>query len=229
MESQQSKEPRHRKLGEVVDSNVPDFKLRLRMPHWAPDEVSHPQGAAPEKNETIYVEEALKAARDSAGGIGRDAFQPPLTDTGGDWVLGAKSWSPKSGSAFDRWLEEICSMARRHNVALYRLRKLHLEVESHGTMEPLPDEPTSPSPEEAEILYQAAVVELRRHLEKRTDDGKPRVVDMVQVNGYIVSVRAVDGIFDGLPASGSASILGPQPGGSDSSHIYLSSPFCSSC
>ncbi len=229
MESQKPQEPRHRKLGEVVKSDVEEFKLRLRMPHWAPDEVSHFQGAAPEKNEAIYVEEALKAVKGSGEPYRRDAFQPPLEEAGGEWVLGAKDWSPKPGSAFDRWLDELCSMARRHNVALYRLRKLHLEVEGHGTMDPLPEEPVPPSPEESELLYQAAVVELRKHLDKRTADGKPRVVDMVQVNGYIVSVRAVDGIFDGLPPSGSASILGPQPGGSDSSHIYLSSPFCSSC
>lgn len=198
------------------------------MPYWAPDELIHEDSRDGSRCERLYVEEALKID-DGSGTVRRHPFQPDIEDTGGQWVFGEKAWTPDTARLFDVWLAELCELARQFNRALYRLRKLRLEAEHHGTMDPLPDDPGTISAGQAEGMYIAAVESLSRHLDRKVTPGTSRVADMVQINGYVVSVRVVDGVVLEDGTSTGAPVRVMQPGGSDSSHIYLSSPFCSRC
>jgi hypothetical protein len=232
------------KLTDVVDSTLPGFHLRLRMPGWLPDTVieTNPQTSVDQPREVLYVEEVL-------GGFStglkteRIPFQPPLDNLEDTrWILGSwvhevrkvggvdeevpfAQWNP-----FNRWLHQISKRARNYNAALYRLRRVHLDAE-HNTAK-MPELPTDShvSEDPPETLYKHAVERLRQivltppaHPEDHDVYDLP-VVDFVQVNGYIVSIRAVTRVKrNGFKSN----MLGPQPVGSDSSHWSLSSPFSS--
>ena len=219
------KSEEHRKLGKVAISKLPKFKLRLRMPHWLPDEIVHDDGHGNKDTEPLYVEEAIRAVTDANGVITKEPFQPPLSSVSSDWVLGGPL-NPKQNDKFDDWLVGLCTCIRRYNRALYRLRRLHLIEEGNSIeMTPLPDDKLDPTLAEKDWTDQMAA--LRIHLDNQF--GKACIVDMVEVNGYIVSIRAIAEVFTGNDSSAMvrARPLGPQPGGSSSSHISISSAFSS--
>lgn len=220
------KNEEHRKLGKAVDSKLTGFNLRLRMPHWVPDEIIHTDGTGKKETEILYVEEAIRAVKDANGIITKEPFQPPLGSASPNWILGGRL-NPKQNDAFDDWLVVLCNRIRHYNRALYRLRRLHLRVELNAVeMDPLPDDKVVPLLAEKDWTDQVAA--LRSHLENQF--GQACIVDMVEVNGYIVSIRAIAQIFTGRDAekmAAKARTFGPQPGGSSSSHISISSCFSS--
>lgn len=216
----------HRKLASVLDSRISSLKLRLRMPDWRPDEIDYDDGNGNKGTEVLYVEEALAAIKGVGGIVTRKPFQPSFDAATADWIVGGPL-NPKQNNQFDDWLVTLCDDIRRYNRALYRLRRLHLQLELNGLeMAALPDDDVLPA--QAERDWQQQVTALREHLDGAY--GQDCIVDMIEVNGYIVSVRAIAEIFVGrdlIPTSDNLETLGPQPGGSSSSHISISSCFSS--
>ncbi len=210
---------RSKKLGPDKDNNLPPkFSLRRRMPYWAPDEMDGPGGTAI----TLYPEEALRL--EDKKSMCLDA--PPLVDGPAfqEWALGSKL-DPKK-VPFDDWLVKLCKLIRSYNRALYRLRAARLKEEQNkDLMKPLPDDNVTPGGEEHD--WTRIVKEMADHLHPAKDPPDrphPVAVDMIEVNGYIISVRAVAGV----PADSQRD--GPnvrQIGGSESSHISISSAFSS--
>jgi hypothetical protein len=87
-------------------------------------------------------------------------------------------------------------------------------------------------PGDAETWFKEDVANLETVLNRfnKEENGKKEegLVDFIQVNGYIVSIRAVAIIFHGsMHDKGTARMLAPQPVGSSSSHWSLSSAFSS--
>ena len=90
-------------------------------------------------------------------------------------------------------------------------------------MTPLPDHVVV-TPAQAEADWKRDVETIRRLVTPLSS----RIVEMVQVNVYIVSIRAVAEIIpETVAPEGHLEILSPQPAGSSSSHWSLSSPFSS--
>lgn len=167
------------------------------------------------------------------------------------WIVGAPLRLPpeKEQGDFDRLLAAVCAAIRQYNSTLYWLRRLHFHANApEGSIPPEPN-PNGPLAERAYpagkplppadsdtfvILVQEAVAgwksasdNLRAHLEP--DSGLPvtgpfhRIVaDMVEVNGYIASVRLVASpLPSATSTSQNSSISGSS--GSSSSHVSLSS------
>ena len=232
---------KHYKLSDVVESTLTKFDLRLRMPNWAPDIIEFKKldnlGRPISFTQAAFVEEAL-AAITKDNKPDRLPFISSVSALGSkDSILGVE-FSP-SGSDytkhFDAWLRILLDHFRRYNASLYRLRRIHLIAENNtSTMDPIPGDTISndpQSPEKAEEDYVNNVNALQKALDTKIPGDKYLpIVDAIQVNGYVVSVRAVGKIHTGVPttlADGKHHIMTPQPGGSLSSHISISGPFSS--
>jgi hypothetical protein len=174
----------------------------------------------------VYVQEFVGAGEDAKGKF-RIPFQPPLDGHDAEWILKG-ALNSTATDPFNRWLVELSVAARNYNASLYRLRRLHLIAEHNRyIMRALPTDPqTVPDEHELPGAVGAAETDWDRNvtiLREIIDGFRPdAVVDMVQVNGYIVSIRAIADLgFD-------EKIGIKQPAGSSSSHWSLSSPFSSS-
>lgn len=230
---------KHEKLTEIRDPVSP-FELKRRIPGWAPDTIQEEdeQGTLKGEKEILYVEEVLRAETVTVDGkekIERKPFQPDLEDEENlVWILGyplddrskAEESYKTIKEKFLDWLHDISIRARNYNASLYRLRRAHLKNEKNKIpMDPLPWDATDPTPKKAEDDFKKDLDALREVLVPPLLF-TPGIVDFVQVNGYIVSIRAIGRIIE--KSKKDAKPLNVQPGGSESSHWSLSSRFSSS-
>jgi len=150
----------------------------------------------------------------------------------------------KDEPALTTLLRELADHARRYNASLYRLRRLHFFVyaatdasvelppQNEPADPPLPDigKPIDFLIEAAEADWERVTTEMNTFLEdphsypQRDKDGKESTVtlkvlaaDMVEVNGYVVSMRVVTN-----------DTKRTQQVGGSSSHVSISSAFYSS-
>lgn len=232
------------KSGPVLPSTLQHkgFNLRLRYPGWLPDEIRKVDNGSTTGIEQLYVEEVLGAIKLADDSTLRLPFQPPLHETGNSiWILGyplhevddqGNELPPEDWNKFNTWLLEVTRRIRNYNASLYRLRRLHLKAEGNKLeMEMLlTDGGKEWTAGNAESNWKQTVEHLRSILTPKSSDNPfdTCIADMVEVNGYIVSIRAVVEIFIGGSPELLAKIFGPQPGGSSSSHTSINSPFSSS-
>jgi len=142
--------------------------------------------------------------------------------------------TPEDQDFFD-FLTELANQARRYNAALYWLRRLHFYQKAQGTdfppYNPNGDEVIDPTIIFGQFLALVNRAEVRWGLEIDKMNGllnglsplvkgfKHTKADMVEVNGYILSMRVV---------SQKVPFQSPKElGGSSSSHISISSAFSS--
>ena len=153
------------------------------------------------------------------------------------WVLGAPRKTEKR-TTFDDFLDEIGNRVRRYNAALYWMRRLHFHENDIPISKPpdynengddekdLPDLSTTDGKEKFEALakkavarWEKAVKDLNQILagegEWERREFEDTNADMIEVNGYIVSMRVIS-----KPEN-------RELGGSSSSHISISSAFSS--
>jgi hypothetical protein len=159
------------------------------------------------------------------------------------WILGGKLDEESdfnSDTVFNRFLRKLAVRARIYNAALHWIRRLHFAentepldpkvryYNSHGDVRA---DVNASDPDFAHLVSQAecdwkkAVDALNALLggsDTPTEFGEVWA-DMIEVNGYIVSMRVVayKGLRKGDP------VEGMELGGSSSSHVYLSSAFSS--
>ena len=205
----------HEKLTKI-EGPRPGFRLYKRMPGWKPDTIKD-NGA----RSILYIEEVVKAV-EVDGKLMRTPFQPSLSDEESkNWMLGYPLLDQVKDNDFLDWLQGLSVAARNYNASLYRLRRKHLQKEKNPCqLEALPtDGGIELTIEEAELSFEKAV----EALQKLIPEPEKGIVDFVDVNGYIISIRAVREI---LPKTNETSFK--QPGGSESSHWSLSSAFSSS-
>jgi len=175
----------------------------------------------------------------------RVAFDEPTTGKPEDWLT-FNSWilgsAIKGTTDFDCFLSQIADRVRVYNAALYWLRRLHFHENAPADSDPLPhnrygdkkkDLPdlTQDSGREefinlvqkAEGNWIQAVDFLNKMFEEDGLPFKNIKPDMIEVNGYIVSMRIVcepSSAKEGNPRTREVS-------GSSSSHISISSAFSS--
>jgi hypothetical protein len=173
--------------------------------------------------------------------------QPTDWNTFNKWMLGVLLPDP-AVAPFDKFLTELAARVRRYNAALYWMRRLHFREHAPSSQQlprnpsgdqdggnPLPDPITNR--DDFATLVQGAITawtgaadklnNLLAGLESTVyDQGfKTTMADMVEVNGYIVSMRVVSSPSSVPPPGHEQS---KEMGGSSSSHISISSAFKSS-
>jgi hypothetical protein len=223
-------------------ANPPPSQIKPpKPPGWHPD---------PPDNDGNYffTDEAIFQHRSQ----GFDAFPTPGSFPSGDpfeeasdkaWILGVP-FKKKENDKFDDLIEEIAKKARHYNAALYWMRRLHfhekvlinsLAVHSapprnlHGD-----DDSDGPDWKDWDLSYvqgkvksaqtkwNTAVGELKEVLDRKDSPFQFKWVDMIQVNGYIVSMRVVTRNDSPIGEPGVREF-----GGSSSSHVSITSPFSS--
>jgi hypothetical protein len=226
------------KLAKVKNQSFPPgqtstpFTMRMRDPGWHPDATDDGTG----KREELFLEEAI--GRDEEGFL--IPFGVPfLEPTPGDrdefnrWILGGAVPDPAPGETpLTSLVRELATACRRYNASLYRLRRLHYHF--NDPEDPLPPRNPHGDPElppvgtpidqlvaDAERDWKTVVIpKIHDLLDKpQSFSGKEiKVVaaDMIEVNGYIVSMRVVArGVVEGAQIGGS------------SLHVSISSAFSS--
>lgn len=159
------------------------------------------------------------------------------------WILG-HPFDENSTDKFDQFLAQIARRVREYNAALYWLRRLHFRENAEPISSPPRENPNGDESAHIEtpgtLAFDAQVeraekrwIDAVRNLNAILDDQpvpgfRNTRADMVEVNGYIISMRVISNYDDG---SGTKDTLADafQIGGSSSSHAYISSPFCSKC
>jgi hypothetical protein len=184
----------------------------------------------------------------------REAFLEPNDEndhqawrTFNQWMLGG-SLDRDSKVPFDVLLNAIANRVRRYNAALYWLRRLHFvenapddstvppsnpngDDDEKGGYTPAPGNATFTSKvEKAERDWIAAVDALNDMLSgKKLPDGAKNLkyiqADMVEVNGYLVSMRVIAQEDDFVSVKGK--VKTKEVAGSSSSHTSISSAFFS--
>jgi hypothetical protein len=200
------------------------FRMDYRMPGWLPDAVD---SAGPDSRVPVFPEEVFKYS--SATGY---AFKLPANvKPNPSWVLGMPLPPKNTTNRFSSLILDFAKAIRTYNAALYDLRRYHfknsnidLPENRHGKRlhrDPLPN-PGTPAfksqAQQAEKDWQDAVDALDLLIDPpQAPPLKVVAADMVQINNYIVSMRLI-----------AAPSFGPnQIGGSESSHVSISSAFSS--
>ena len=243
------------RLGEIADQ-PPDsaFKMRRRMPGWRPDTRANgtikffPEEALERIKNTGKFRHFPVPATDKAFKEPREGSTDKDWLDFYEWILGQPI---TGGSEFDNFLREIANSVRRYNAALYWMRRLHFAENTpnsdapprnpHGCKDlPDPADPTKPRVPldasapgfdfyvtAAERVWKRATNELNDILGGATTDLFTDIVaDMVEVNGYIVSMRVIAN--DKTAQLNAKARRNMQIGGSSSSHVLISSAFSSS-
>lgn len=232
--------PTHKdKTGKDVASS---FQFKRRMPGWYPDGYENFWGTRRE----VFMEEFLKLDKDgihpfpvpSSSSSALPFTEPDVNASAKDWgdfhkwILG----HPISQNT-DSLTQICCDLAkkvRKFNAVLYQLRRLHYHENAPDRSPPMPHNPHggySPNlhPKDSEDFkkdvnsaesdWAAITKEISEYLASNPQ-GLAVTADMVEVNGYIVSMRVL-GQKPLLPP-GTVSKL--EVGGS-SSHVSISSAF----
>ena len=229
---------------------VSPFKLPIRLPGWFPDGVDVPwhnvQRVFPEEIVGLKMTVPLPFPVEFCESTDPNNNNTTKKQRPHQWILGIPIKEPKSATAarnrshLDCLVCDLAKLVRRYNASLYRLRRLHFHFDYQGCAlpqrNPCGDPTTLPDPnsyefrdlaEASELDWVKVTNALNDFLEDATDGyRKVRLMaaDMVEVNGYIVSMRVV--VQPRLHAArGSVGIL--EAGGS-SSHVSISSAFSSS-
>jgi len=155
------------------------------------------------------------------------------------WFLGTPLVDDpkKKDKFFFDFLNEIANHVRRYNAALYWMRRLHYLENVTGTQPPRnphgDKEPATGMPDPGTLEFDALITQAQYEWDKVVEDlnallnGEKKTsnhgftdtkADMVEVNGYIVSMRIVSQKRPWLK----------EIGGSSSSHFSVSSAFFSS-
>lgn len=163
------------------------------------------------------------------------------------WMLGAPFRGEPPATEFDKYLADLMRAVRIRNAKLYFMRRLHLAETSGGAADyeqypPNPHNSIGQQPEpphvdgtnydqwvdDAQKEWDEAAKKLDALVDPKTP-GFPYsfaevIVEMVEVNGYIMSLRVVASP-PASPPTGSFESL--EVGGSSSSHVRISSGFSS--
>jgi hypothetical protein len=234
------------KLSGVINHPSPGpFTMRMRDVGWHPDatldsndlrEELFPEEAIGRDDKGFLIPFPVPTSQDANG---KDVpFLDPTQAGAGDgfnrWILG---WSvpdvAEDEPPLTTLVRELATACRHYNASLYRLRRLHYHF--YHPDDPLPPQNPHGDPElpprvgttiaqlvaEAERDWKEVVIPQIQNLldNKQTFGGKDIQViaaDMMEVNGYIVSMRVIaEGVGEGAEVGGS------------SSHVSISSAFSS--
>jgi hypothetical protein len=221
------------------------FTLPVRLPGWFPDGAD-----IGGERKRLFLEEVC-------GITPGDVVVPfpvefDYTGTSKKWILGSRL-DMRHPTDFTRFLQRLAVRLRQYNGSLYRLRRLHFysyykdrdprkvnfpRPNPHGDPKTTPD-PKNDSPrfqqmvKEAEADWVKVTDQVNDLLEKAYSDNnslgvKLLAADMIAANGYIVAMRVVANKARTAAGHGAAGEPPPEPGGSDSSHVSISSAFSSS-
>lgn len=242
-----SKPTRTHKLGPIEDqpSTHSMFTMRRRMPGWHPDADDNGYGKRKELfiEEAVGRDQhrtlqpfPVPTSKDGTTPV---PFREPTNAADGpefnQWILGGPipDEQPRE-SALTTLLRELAVLARRYNASLYRLRRLHFFVTvGRDLAAPLPpknpfgDKDLTADPVVLQRMVNEAEQDFKNvtkaidHFIDNAEFGPFQLrllaADMVEVNGYIVSMRVVARDF----------APNVEAGGS-SSHVSISSAFSSS-
>jgi hypothetical protein len=215
------------------------FRGQMKLPGWLPDTTVN-----------LYPEEAIHRDSDNGFDAfvppnDKNPFENAVLILGSPFDK-----DPNKYTDFEKLLAEIAHSARRYNAALYWIRRLHFHLRAVSdvafkinTAPPRnpngddddpnhdvskwklpefgdPNDPSSQPTRKAQDKWEQAVKDLNNSLTAPKHGFNQIWADMIQVNGYIVSIRLVAD----TNSTGGIGIL--EMGGS-SSHISLSSAFSS--
>lgn len=228
------------KLGETKDPRKP-FLLKMRMPDWHTDADEDPNT---QERLDLFPEEALGKNKIGAIPYLISNFDVHAAPSPNGW-LGGKVLPPDFESpgvpkaTFNTLIFELAKCARNYNSTLYLYRLYHF-ASDYGNAQPhtnpngpkrggLPFPPPNPNDpnfdkyaQEIEARWKSAAKELDQLLDpSETEQSYSYTVfaDMVQVNGFIISMRVV-----AVPAGPGKRFL--EISGS-SSHVSIDYPFSS--
>jgi hypothetical protein len=223
------------------------FTLDLRSAGWHPDATEDVKGDRRELfiEEAIGLDSSglipfpVPKSKDASG---NDVpFKEPATSAEfaqfNRWILGGSIPDALTGEApLTSLLRDLAGWCRRYNASLYRLRRLHFVAYNPDQTAPIPPKNPHGDPDlpptggvtlaqliaDAEANWRDIVVPgMNQLLDEPQTYGSHTIeviaADMVEVNGYIVSMRIT--VRD--------VVAGGQIGGS-SSHVSISSAFSSS-
>jgi hypothetical protein len=230
----------------INQTNNSPFKMRIRDVGWHPDAAKNGNGGREElfieeaigrdKDGFLIPFGVPKSKGSSTNDVPfKEPTQPGDWEAFNRWILGGPVPDPAPDEpALTSLVRALAGACRRYNASLHRLRRLHYHVthpqekifpprNPHGdpALPPTGGKTLSQLVADAEDNWKTVVVpEMYNLLDNaQSYNGKEiRViaVDMIEVNGYIVSMRVVAG---GTGANG-------EIGGS-SSHVSISSAFSS--
>jgi hypothetical protein len=222
-----------------ADPNTP-FALPVRQPGWFPDGVD--DGTT--KRQRLFLEEVAGITPTDV--LGTFPVEFDYDGTSKKWILGSHIDKTKSDD-FSKFVRRLAVKIRQYNASLYRLRRLHfhwdykdrkLQLTTFPTRNPHGDPKTTPDPKndltgfkkmlkDAEADWIKVTGQVNDLLEAAYSAGNNFGVqllgaDMIAANGYIVSMRVV------ANSPSAPGVPPPEMGGSDSSHVSVSSAFSSS-
>lgn len=230
-----------------IDAAKPRRSLpRTRKPGWHPDK-QNDQGSV----FTVYPEEALLGIGNKFEPFA-PFFEETSSAPNAQWLGRVlEPPANPSNLDFTSYLWAIANAVRRYNADLYFLRRLHFIENGEPIAGDLPkrnpngdkDDPASgkpiPDPKADPGAFAAFVGDACEKFNDSVDQlnnllnsGTPptglafpftnTIADMVEVNGYIVSMRIIS------PEPVTEKLTIQQIGGSSSSFVYIPSPFSSS-
>ncbi len=245
--------PDHSDRFDQPENQPPDskFQLKRRMPGWRPDTKNggnqklYPEEMLLKENEKFA---AFRHPKENKSILTEPDPMAPAAEWHefNSWIVGSPL---KTGSSkeFDMFLNSLARFVRRYNAALYWMRRLHFHENatampeqefprnSHGDQdngEDLPDKGTQKFRDwvaDAEKAWKVRIDELNYLLAGKLGDSFDfgfidTKADMIEVNGYIVSMRVV-----AQEKPWTAKDVGiKQIGGSSSSHVSINAAFSSS-
>lgn len=234
-----SKQTETHKLADWLNPTTPPLSIKVRKPGWRPDAID-----VSGKRTNLFLEEAIGGEKISGtSSLKAIAFPVQFAEVKNNcaWVLGTALHSPVKGQPFTILLNDLATLVRRYNAALYTLRRIKFYFDLYKGPHDYP--PSNPHGRDKELAglskaeiaalippsendWDSKTTELNDFLDARTDGFKDperylgfvfHAADMIEVNNYIVSMRVI--VFD---KPGTGELVG------SSSHVSISSPFSSS-
>ncbi len=222
------------------------FTLPVRQPGWFPDGTD-----IGGQRKRLFLEEVCAITPTDL--VVPFPVEFDYTGNSKKWILGSRL-NTAHASDFTNFLQKLARKVRQYNASLYRLRRLHVywdykdrdpRLVKFPKPNPNGDPTATPDPKNnlpafkdmvtnAEADWVKVNDQLDTLLKTASSDNnnlgvKLLAADMIAANGYIVAMRVVANkpYAAGRPRAGAAPVP-PEVGGSDSSHISISSAFSSS-